>query len=416
MPDKFEILKVKWARYRRIHLPRHRRQVKQMSRHAWFRVPLITFGVLIFVSVIALVVAGRTDHLPGPKDAKIVILSHDHVQQIVPSKEATVGSLLQKLNIKLGQGDVVEPAANTPIDQDEFRINVYRAVPVEVVDGGHVIRGFTAAKTPRSAAQQTGASLYPEDRVVVKPSQDFTASGTVGAQVTIDRATPVNVDLYGTQVVLRTHAKTVGEMIKEKGIKLEPKDQLVPAPNTPITAGEQISFIRTGIKTETVTEQIAMPVQKINDPTLAYGTSAVRQAGSDGQQIVTYSVNLVNNVETGRTVIQKVVTRAPVTQVMVVGTSLSGIKGDMALAGIDPGDYNYADYIISHESGWRPDASNGSGAYGLCQALPGSKMASAGADWQTNPVTQLRWCNGYAHAHYGSWAAAYNHWVAYRNW
>ena len=43
-------------------------------------------------------------------------------------------------------------------------------------------------------------------------------------------------------------------------------------------------------------------------------------------------------------------------------------------------------------------------------------MASAGSDWATNPVTQLRWCNGYAQDRYGSWAAAYNHWLAYRNW
>src|SRR5205085_2363234 len=122
------------------------------------------------------------------------------------------------------------------------------------------------------------------------------------------------------------------------------------------------------------------PVQTINDNTLAYGTKAVRQAGTDGQQIVTYQIAITNNVETGRTVLQKVVTKAPVTQVQVVGTSLSGIKGDMALAGIAPGDYNYVDYIVSHESGWRPNATNSSGSWGLCQATPGSKMASAGAD------------------------------------
>jgi hypothetical protein len=43
-------------------------------------------------------------------------------------------------------------------------------------------------------------------------------------------------------------------------------------------------------------------------------------------------------------------------------------------------------------------------------------MASAGADWATNPVTQLKWCNGYAVGRYGSWGAAYNHWLANHNW
>jgi hypothetical protein len=55
------------------------------------------------------------------------------------------------------------------------------------------------------------------------------------------------------------------------------------------------------------------------------------------------------------------------------------------------------------ESGWRTNAENtSSGAYGIPQALPGSKMATAGADWQTNPATQIEWGLGYIHDRYGS--------------
>ena len=54
------------------------------------------------------------------------------------------------------------------------------------------------------------------------------------------------------------------------------------------------------------------------------------------------------------------------------------------------------------ESGWSYDAENASGAYGIPQALPGSKMASAGADWQTDPATQIRWGLGYIKAIYGN--------------
>lgn len=90
----------------------------------------------------------------------------------------------------------------------------------------------------------------------------------------------------------------------------------------------------------------------------------------------------------------------------------------MAQAGIPQSDWSYVDSIISRESGWRHTIwnSTGSGAYGLCQALPGAKMASAGADWQTNPVTQLRWCHGYAIGRYKSWAAAHSFWNANHWW
>ena len=62
------------------------------------------------------------------------------------------------------------------------------------------------------------------------------------------------------------------------------------------------------------------------------------------------------------------------------------------------------------ESGWNVYAQNrSSGAYGIPQALPGSKMASAGADWQTNPATQIAWGLGYISGRYGSPCGAWSH-------
>ena len=61
------------------------------------------------------------------------------------------------------------------------------------------------------------------------------------------------------------------------------------------------------------------------------------------------------------------------------------------------------------ESGWNVYASNPSGAYGIPQALPGSKMASAGPDWQSNPATQIRWGLGYIKGLYGSPCGAWAH-------
>jgi hypothetical protein len=77
--------------------------------------------------------------------------------------------------------------------------------------------------------------------------------------------------------------------------------------------------------------------------------------------------------------------------------------------GFSTSQYGCLNNIWSRESGWRYNAENASGAYGIPQALPGSKMASAGADWQTNPATQIKWGLGYIKSRYGSpcqaWAA-----------
>ncbi|MEX0168583.1 transglycosylase SLT domain-containing protein [Streptomyces sp. LMG1-1-1.1] len=71
--------------------------------------------------------------------------------------------------------------------------------------------------------------------------------------------------------------------------------------------------------------------------------------------------------------------------------------------------------IVDHESGWNYRATNASsGAYGLVQALPGYKMQSAGADWQTNPATQIKWGLNYMDSRYGSPCGAWSFWQANR--
>jgi hypothetical protein len=69
--------------------------------------------------------------------------------------------------------------------------------------------------------------------------------------------------------------------------------------------------------------------------------------------------------------------------------------------------------LWTRESGWNPQAANPySGAFGIPQALPGSKMASAGQDWATNPATQIHWGLGYIRELYGSPCGAWSHELA----
>jgi hypothetical protein len=65
--------------------------------------------------------------------------------------------------------------------------------------------------------------------------------------------------------------------------------------------------------------------------------------------------------------------------------------------------------LWEHESGWSVTAANPDGAYGIPQALPGAKMASAGPNWQTNATTQIRWGLEYIKAMYGSPCGAWGH-------
>jgi hypothetical protein len=90
------------------------------------------------------------------------------------------------------------------------------------------------------------------------------------------------------------------------------------------------------------------------------------------------------------------------------GTAQSTAYNMLASFGFNPTTYfGCLKDIWNRESGWRYDAENPSGAYGIPQALPGSKMASAGADWQTDPATQIRWGLGYIKNVYGNPCSAW---------
>lgn len=389
-------------------------RLRLLSRHP-IMVPVIAFAVLAILSSVGY---AWLFHEPGqpikPNSAFVVIISHDKMVQTVPSHKQTVGQLLRKLDITLNKGDVVEPDADTPITQDDFRINVYRAVPVQVVEGERRTFTFSAATTPRSIASQAGYRLYAEDGVTAVPVTNFLKQGSIAEEIHIDPSVPIYLNLYGTALQIRTHADTVKDLLREKGLELASTDQVMPKPETVIKPRQQIFVVRKGTTIKSVVEPVAMPIKTIKDSRLAYGIQVVRQQGAPGKRIVTYQVDQKTGL---RKIIQRAVVVVPVKQIVAVGTNLSGARGDVLRAGIAAEDYYYVDYIIGRESGWNPGAYNSSsGAYGLCQALPGSKMASAGSDWQTNPITQLRWCDGYATGRYGSWRSAYYYWTSHHYW
>lgn len=113
---------------------------------------------------------------------------------------------------------------------------------------------------------------------------------------------------------------------------------------------------------------------------------------------------------------------AVTTAMVVTGTSIPKVNVDVSANKSyaktymleayqwDEEQFNCLDELWSRESGWRTNASNkSSGAYGIPQALPGSKMKSAGSDWKTNPETQIRWGLNYISNRYHTPCGAYQY-------
>ena len=101
-------------------------------------------------------------------------------------------------------------------------------------------------------------------------------------------------------------------------------------------------------------------------------------------------------------------TTVPIVAAPAPGTAKSIAFQMMTSFGFPTSEFSCLDSLWTRESGWIYDAENASGAYGIPQSLPASKMASAGPDYMTNPATQIRWGLGYIQSVYGNPCAAWN--------
>jgi hypothetical protein len=218
-------------------------------------------------------------------------------------------------------------------------------------------------------------------------------------------------------------ARIMAEIAAAQAVEMEETELVVE-----VEADLAEEALTEGMRTVVEVEEIGFEVRTIEDYNREIGYRVIRLEGRKGSKNVTYEVEVRDGVEISRKKVLEETTRSPRVEIVVIGMKVpevapvfSGGRDKeelMRLAGIAETDFFYADYIISRESGWNERSWNaeGSGAYGLCQALPAGKMASAGSDFMTNAVTQLRWCDKYAAERYGGWGAAYGFWVGNQWW
>ena len=374
----------------------------------------IAFALLL-VGVIFTVVRGNASAVSGEGGRLITI--HDRgIEKVFLSNADTIADAVKDADITLDSRDAVEPALTQKLIASEYQINIYRARPVTVVDGPTRQKIITAYQTAEQIVKDAGISLYPEDATILNRSKNFVSDGA-GLELVIDRATVFSFTLYGKKADARTQAATVGDMLSEKGVKLGENDRVSPAVTDPLNAATEVRVWREGKQTVTVEEPVAFETEQIRDADRAVGYKAVQTAGVDGKKNVTYEIEIQDGVEVKRTEIASLVTSESTKQVEVIGSKPAflpytggGTKTEwLAASNIPAESWGYADFMVTKESGWNPNAMNkSSGACGLAQALPCSKVPGNPLD----PIDSLNWMNGYVNGRYGGWQGAYNFWLA----
>lgn len=289
-----------------------------IHKHAFSIGIAIVFVAFAFISSSFVVANGESI---GPSDSHIVSLYIDDTETIVPTRAATVGEFLQKTEVKFSEYDLVEPSADTPIDSDNFRITVFKARPVTIYDGSKVVRLFTPHQGPKLILEKAGIKTYPEDTYTQESGNNFVEEQILGEKITIKRATPVTISLYGSDpTTYRTHATTVGELLAERNIVPEEGATLSASQDTPLTPNMAIFISKFGKSVVTVEEPVAFDVQTTPDPTKSNGVLTITKPGVKGKKQVIYELVLQDGKEVGRTKLQEVVTEQPQTQQETRGT------------------------------------------------------------------------------------------------
>jgi resuscitation-promoting factor RpfB len=234
--------------------------------------------------------------------------------------------------VKLEQSDAVEPSKTTRLVAPSYDVNIYRARPVTVVDGAARFRIMSPYQSAKKIAEAAGLQVYDEDTLVMSRIDDFVGEEGVGLKLIIKRSVPLDLVLYGKQIHIRTQAKTVAALVKEKNITLGASDGISPAAQTAIAANMTVDVYRNGEQTINEEQDVAFTTKQIQDADQPVGYKQVQTPGTPGKKIITYQIELKNGKEVSRKEIQSVVTVQPKEQVEVVGVKTAGFSGGFAEA------------------------------------------------------------------------------------
>ncbi|MDB5187006.1 MAG: hypothetical protein JWM07_478 [Candidatus Saccharibacteria bacterium] len=396
--------------------------MRKLLRNPTIPYGFVTAAFCLGVLLLGIVLANRAYAASADDTAKgdhLITLHDGNQDRGILSNATTLRQAFKEAGINIDAHDMVEPSLDEALVASHYDVNVYRARPVTVVDGAVRVKILSPYQTPEQIVKHAEIELQDEDLMTVSANNDMVSQGA-GLHLTIDRATPFTFVMYGKRITAYTQATTVAEMLEQKEVKLASNDMLSLPKSSLIASGMTVELWREGIQTLTQDEEVPFEVEKIKDADRELGYSAIKTPGVAGKRTVSYEVEMRNGVEVSRKEIQSVTTKEPTKQVEVTGAKLptptnpteaQALGHQMMLAyGYGEEEWPCLYNLWMRESGWRTTAGNqSSGAYGIPQALPASKMASVGPDYLTNAATQITWGLGYVKGRYstpcGAWSS-----------
>lgn len=299
--------------------------IRLQAKHYSKKITFVSGAILMLVGGLFFVNQALADAAkPAAKAGEKLVTIYDRgAEKTIVTKARTIREALKLAKFSIDERqDVVEPSLDSEMVAEKYNINIFRARPITIVDGNKRLKVTTAEQTPALIAKAAGIEVFEEDKTTLSNSDNMAVDGA-NMVMKIDRASMVNFVLYGKESVIRTHAKTVGELLKEKNIDPKKDDTLSVDRSAKIIPGMKIELWRNGKQTITTEEDVKFEVEKVQDANRDSGYREIKQVGENGKKNVTYEIEMKNGMEVSRKEIASVVTKDPKKQIEIVGTKSS---------------------------------------------------------------------------------------------
>lgn len=246
---------------------------------------------------------------------KHVIVQIEGVPVSVRTFAGTVNGALQRAGVDVGARDIVQPSPASAIT-DGSVIEIKRAKPVTLLLDGRPRRVIVTGLT----IQEVLREIELDTRLVDEVSPPRTATVRPGMTITYERARSMVVRHGGKATRVITNADTVGQVIRELGIKLRPRDIVRPGLKRSPEQGMVVRVLKVRVRTETKRIRLSYDTILRHDDDLDHGERKVIQDGREGVKHVRYRTRLVNGKTVSRTILASRVLREPVDRIIAVGS------------------------------------------------------------------------------------------------
>ncbi len=373
------------------------------------------------VAVLAVLVTGPLGYVSLNKTLNVDV---DGRVSEVNFMGRTVADALAAADVLVTDGDIVYPTLESKLDNgDSITVRTAKDIEVEI-DGRREILTTNAA-TVGDVLDEMGTRAFGAEVSASRGTQ-------VGRDLlTIQTLKEITVSIDDNTMVTTTLQSTVRDLLLELDVVLEEGDVVSADLDAWLEDRQEITVSRAGSSADTITETLAFETIEREDPGLVKGEKVVLQKGRVGKAVTTYDISTLGGEEADRVVLARSVLVEPQDEIIGIGTLDVGDpsakvltpkearalgKTMVAERGWDESQFACLDKLWTKESNWRVQAANSSsGAYGIPQAYPGTKMASVAADWRTNAKTQITWGLQYISGRYGTPCGAWDH-SQRKNW